>query len=68
MCPSPAELPEPAVVTSRAASGSPRSVRQPAVADTQVDDGGHAGGLDQPEQGEDLSDMMTARHVSIKER
>ncbi|XP_068200071.1 supervillin a isoform X3 [Antennarius striatus] len=45
-------------VPSRAASGSPGSLHQPPLAD----DSG------QPEDGDELSDMMTARHMSIRER
>ncbi|XP_044032501.1 supervillin a isoform X4 [Siniperca chuatsi] len=62
------ELPESTVVTSRAASGSPRSVCQPPVADTHIDGSEHTVGLVQPELGDELSDMMTARHMSIKQR
>lgn len=58
------ELPESAVVASRAASGLPRSACQPPAADAHAD----APGLVQLEQGDELSDMMTARHMSIKER
>ncbi|XP_070784604.1 supervillin a [Enoplosus armatus] len=59
---------ESAAVTSTAASGSPRSVCQPPAADAHTDCGGHAAGLGQPEQGDELSDMMAARHMSIKQR
>ncbi|XP_035510696.1 supervillin a isoform X4 [Morone saxatilis] len=62
------ELPESTVVTSRAASGLPRSVCQPPAADAHVDGSGPAAGPVQLEDGEELSDMMTARHMSIKER
>ncbi|XP_039983335.1 supervillin a isoform X4 [Xiphias gladius] len=62
------ELPESTVVTSRAASGSPRTVCQPPAPDTHTDGSGHIASLVQSEQGDDLSDMMTARHMSIKER
>ncbi|KAM7370174.1 hypothetical protein PAMP_011448 [Pampus punctatissimus] len=57
------ELPEPTVVTPTAPSGSPRTVCQPSG-----DDSGHTASLFQPELDEELSDMMTARHMSIKER
>lgn len=56
------ELPDSTVVTSRAASGSPRSVCRPLEADTHTD------GLVQPDEGDELSEMMMARHMSIKER
>ncbi|XP_078136477.1 supervillin a isoform X2 [Sander vitreus] len=56
------ELPGSTVVTSRAASGSPSSVCQPPVADTHTD------GLVQPEEEDELCNMMMARHMSIKER
>ncbi|XP_039646220.1 supervillin a isoform X12 [Perca fluviatilis] len=56
------ELPESTVVTSRAASGSPSSVCQPPAADTHTD------GLVQPEEEDELRNMMMARHMSIKER
>ncbi|XP_044196031.1 supervillin a isoform X17 [Thunnus albacares] len=62
------ELPEPTVVTPRAPSGSPRSVCQPPAADTHADGGGQTASLFQPELDDELSDMMTARHMSIKER
>nr|XP_046226652.1 supervillin a isoform X11 [Scatophagus argus] len=62
------ELPESTAVTSRAASGLPRSACQPPEADTHPDGSGHAGGLVQHEQGDELSEIMTARHMSIKER
>ncbi|XP_067434431.1 supervillin a isoform X20 [Thunnus thynnus] len=62
------ELPEPTVVTPRAPSGSPRSVCQPPAADTYADGGGQTASLFQPELDDELSDMMTARHMSIKER
>ncbi len=62
------ELQESAVLTSRAAAALPRSVCQPAAADTHTDSGEHTAGLVQPETGDELSDMMTARHMSIKER
>ncbi|XP_037612837.1 supervillin a isoform X20 [Sebastes umbrosus] len=48
--------PESTVVTSRAASGSPGS------ADA------HADSLVHPEEGEELSDAMMARHMSIRDR
>ncbi|XP_029384626.1 supervillin a isoform X14 [Echeneis naucrates] len=57
-----AELPESTVVT---ASGSTNTVCRPppaAAEDTYPDC------VFQPEEGDDLSDMMTARHMSIKER
>ncbi|XP_069554175.1 supervillin a isoform X8 [Brachyistius frenatus] len=56
------ELLESTVVTSRAASGSPGSVSQLAAGDWHTD------GLVLPEQDGELSDMMSARHMSIKER
>lgn len=62
------ELSDSTVVTSRAVSGVPRGACRPPAADTQPDSGEHAAGLVQPEQGGELSDMMTARHMSIKER
>ncbi|KAM9337647.1 supervillin a isoform 5-T5 [Symphorus nematophorus] len=62
------ELQESTVVTSRAASGQPRSVCQPPAADEHTDCSGYPAGLFQHEEGEELSDMMTARHMSIKER
>ncbi|XP_073344609.1 supervillin a isoform X2 [Pagrus major] len=62
------ELPESTVVTSRAASGLPRSVCQPPAADTHTDDSRHTAGLVQPEEGDELSDMMMARHMSIRDR
>ncbi|XP_076617469.1 supervillin a isoform X1 [Chaetodon auriga] len=62
------ELPESTVQASRAASGLPRSVCQPPAADTHTDGSGHTPGPVQLEQGDELSDMMTARHMSIKER
>uniref|UniRef100_A0A668ANC2 Supervillin a n=2 Tax=Myripristis murdjan TaxID=586833 RepID=A0A668ANC2_9TELE len=62
------ELPESGVVTSRAASGSPRSVCQPQAADTFADGGGYTLSLVQPVQGDELTDAMTARQMSIKER
>uniref|UniRef100_A0A4W6CCS4 Supervillin a n=1 Tax=Lates calcarifer TaxID=8187 RepID=A0A4W6CCS4_LATCA len=62
-----AELLESAVVTSRAASGSPGTVCQPPAADPHTDDSGHITSLVQPEQEDEVSDMM-ARHMSIKER
>ncbi|XP_050922909.1 supervillin a [Lates calcarifer] len=61
------ELLESAVVTSRAASGSPGTVCQPPAADPHTDDSGHITSLVQPEQEDEVSDMM-ARHMSIKER
>ncbi|XP_033982653.1 supervillin a isoform X3 [Trematomus bernacchii] len=54
------DLPESAVVTSRAASGSPRNLYQ--LPDTHTDD------LYQPDEGDELSNMMMARQMSIKER
>ncbi|XP_045918477.1 supervillin a isoform X9 [Micropterus dolomieu] len=62
------ELLEPTVVASRAASGSPRSVCQPPVADTHINGSGPPAGLVQPEHEDELNDMMTARHMSIKQR
>uniref|UniRef100_A0A3Q1J9R6 HP domain-containing protein n=1 Tax=Anabas testudineus TaxID=64144 RepID=A0A3Q1J9R6_ANATE len=60
-------LPESAVVTSRAPSGSPRSeCEPPPTADSDESD--HKANLVQPEQEDELSDMMMARHMSIKER
>uniref|UniRef100_A0A3B4TEJ1 Supervillin a n=1 Tax=Seriola dumerili TaxID=41447 RepID=A0A3B4TEJ1_SERDU len=52
------------VATSTAASGLAKTVCQPPAAeeDTYTDD------LLQPEEGDEMSDMMTARHMSIKER
>lgn len=61
------ELPESTVVTSRAASGSPRSVCEPPTADTHADRSGHTAGIVHPDVEDELSDM-TARHMSIKER
>ncbi|XP_062297102.1 supervillin a isoform X1 [Scomber scombrus] len=60
------EPPEPTVVTPRAPSGSPGS--QPPAADTYPDDGGHTTDLFQPDFEDDLSDMMSARHMSIRDR
>ncbi|KAM4606698.1 supervillin a isoform 3-T3 [Polymixia lowei] len=60
------ELLESGVVSPRAGSGSPRSVSQPPAGDTHVDDIGHS--LFQFEQGDELTDAMTARQMSIKER
>ncbi|CAK6975825.1 supervillin a [Scomber scombrus] len=60
------EPPEPTVVTPRAPSGSPGS--QPPAADTYPDDGGHNTDLFQPDFEDDLSDMMSARHMSIRDR
>ncbi|KAK5850017.1 hypothetical protein PBY51_014303 [Eleginops maclovinus] len=54
------ELPVSTLVTSRAASGSPRNLYQ--LPDTHTDD------LYQPEEGDELSNMMMARQMSIKER
>lgn len=63
------ELSDSAVVTSRAASGLPRSVCRPPATDTHPDvSSRHATGLIQPEQEDELSDTMMARHMSIKER
>uniref|UniRef100_UPI003AAF1BDC supervillin a n=1 Tax=Centroberyx gerrardi TaxID=166262 RepID=UPI003AAF1BDC len=63
-----AELPEFSVVTSRAASCSPRSVCQPPAVDTHADGSGHTPSLVQPEQGDELTEAMMARQMSIKER
>ncbi|KAM6900497.1 supervillin a [Xenentodon cancila] len=52
---------ESTVVTSQEAAGSPGSEGWPPA-------GGHAVDLVQPELSDDMSDMMTARHMSIKER
>ncbi|XP_030612043.1 supervillin a isoform X2 [Archocentrus centrarchus] len=54
------EVPESPVVTSRATSGLPVS--------GDTDSSGHPADPVQPEQGDELSDRMTARHMSIKER
>ena len=62
------ELQESTVVTSRAPAGQPRSVCQPPAADEYADGVGYPAGLLQYEEGDELSDMMTARHMSIKER
>ncbi|XP_051267287.1 LOW QUALITY PROTEIN: supervillin a [Dicentrarchus labrax] len=62
------ELLESTVVTSRAVSGLPQSVCQPPAADAHIDGSGPTAGPVQLEDGEELSDMMTARHMSIKER
>ncbi|KAI3355058.1 hypothetical protein L3Q82_017934, partial [Scortum barcoo] len=62
------ELPESTVVTSRATSGSPRSVCQPPTGDTQTDGNGHSAGPLQPEHEDEMSDIMMARHMSIRER
>uniref|UniRef100_A0A671YBT3 Supervillin a n=1 Tax=Sparus aurata TaxID=8175 RepID=A0A671YBT3_SPAAU len=56
------------VVTSGAAPRLPRTVCQPPAADAHADDSRHTAGLVQPEQGDELSDMMTARHMSIRDR
>ncbi|XP_054479379.1 supervillin a [Anoplopoma fimbria] len=48
------ELPDSTVITSKAASGSPPD--------------GHTDGRFQPEEGEELSEMMMARQMSIRER
>ncbi|XP_067342023.1 supervillin a isoform X14 [Channa argus] len=57
------ELPGSTVVTSRAASGLHKSAREPPATDTYAE----KATLVQPEQEDELSDMM-ARHMSIKER
>ncbi|XP_060920613.1 supervillin a isoform X16 [Labrus mixtus] len=57
------ELHESSVVTSRAAVCQP-----PPVADTQADSSGHTAGLVEPEDGEELSDMMMAKTMSIRDR
>ncbi|XP_030254267.1 supervillin a isoform X15 [Sparus aurata] len=62
------ELLESTVVTSGAAPRLPRTVCQPPAADAHADDSRHTAGLVQPEQGDELSDMMTARHMSIRDR
>ncbi|XP_008298877.1 supervillin a isoform X2 [Stegastes partitus] len=59
---------ESSVLTYRGASGSPNSLCQPPAGDTYTDGSGLADGLIQLEQGDELSDMMSARHMSIKER
>ncbi|CAI5673928.1 unnamed protein product [Oreochromis niloticus] len=56
------ELLESTVVTSRAASGFPEA------ADLHTDSNAHPAGPVEPEQGDELSDRMMARHMSIKER
>lgn len=56
------ELLESTVVTSRAASGFPETT------DLHTDSNAHPAGPVQPEQGDELSDRMMARHMSIKER
>ncbi|XP_054862889.1 supervillin a isoform X6 [Amphiprion ocellaris] len=56
------------VLTYRGASGSPRSVCQPPVGDTYTTGSGLADGLIQLAQGDELSDMMSTRQMSIKER
>ncbi|KAM9333016.1 supervillin a isoform 2-T2 [Pholidichthys leucotaenia] len=56
------ELLETTGVRSRASSGSSRSWCQSPAGDAQTD------GLAHPEQGGNMGDMMTARHMSIKER
>ncbi|XP_029314118.1 supervillin a [Cottoperca gobio] len=53
---------EPPESTSRAVSGSPRNLCQPPAADTHADD------LYQPEEGDELSNMMMTRQMSIKDR
>ncbi|XP_063340251.1 supervillin a isoform X8 [Pelmatolapia mariae] len=53
---------ESTVVTSRAASGFPEAT------DPHTDSNAHPAGPVQPEQGDELSDRMMARHMSIKER
>lgn len=50
------------MVTSRAASGFPEA------ADLHTDSNAHPAGPVEPEQGDELSDRMMARHMSIKER
>ncbi|XP_036934833.1 supervillin a isoform X11 [Acanthopagrus latus] len=62
------ELLESTVVTSRAASRLPRTACQPPAADAHVNDSRPTAGLVQPEQGDELNDMMTARHMSIRDR
>lgn len=62
------ELLESTVVTSGAAPRLPRTVCQLPAADAHADDSRHTAGLVQPEQGDELSDMMTARHMSIRDR
>lgn len=56
------DLLESTVVTSRAASGFPEA------ADLHTDSNAHPAGPVQPEQGDELSDRMMARHMSIRER
>ncbi|XP_035769645.1 supervillin a [Neolamprologus brichardi] len=56
------DLLESTVVTSRAASGFPEA------ADPHTDSNAHPAGPVQPEQGDELSDRMMARHMSIRER
>uniref|UniRef100_A0A3Q1FCE3 Supervillin a n=1 Tax=Acanthochromis polyacanthus TaxID=80966 RepID=A0A3Q1FCE3_9TELE len=55
-------------LTYRGAAGSPGSVCQPPVGDTYTTGSGLADGLIQLEQGDELSDMMSTRQMSIKER
>lgn len=56
------DLLESTVVTSRATSGFPEA------ADPHKDSNTHPADLVQPEQGDELSDRMMARHMSIRER
>ncbi|KAK2858559.1 hypothetical protein Q5P01_003179 [Channa striata] len=58
------ELPGSAVVTFRAESGLHKSLCEAPATDAYTE----ITTLVQPEQEDDLSDMMTARHMSIKER
>lgn len=51
-------------MTSRAAPDSPGMVCEPPAADTHTD----GSSLFEPEQGDELSDAMMAKHMSIKER
>ncbi|XP_047185774.1 supervillin a isoform X14 [Scophthalmus maximus] len=55
---------ESTAVTSRAAPDSPGMVCEPPAADTHTD----GSSLFEPEQGDELSDAMMAKHMSIKER
>ncbi|XP_005918533.1 supervillin a isoform X15 [Haplochromis burtoni] len=56
------DLLESTVVTSRATSGFPEA------ADPHTDSNAHPADPVQPEQGDELSDRMMARHMSIRER
>ncbi|XP_071341764.1 supervillin a isoform X2 [Trachinotus anak] len=59
------ELLESTVVTNRAASDFPKTACHPPASAAEDS---HTDGLVQPEEGDEMSDMMTARHMSIKER